>query len=222
MTATTMIGEDPSCEWHGLVEPYEANEKHPWFNLPTRVHAWAKTCHDARPCPVCGRQWQPWANSNMPCHGKCLFSREGALEVYDDTRTGTVIAKSIGVSLPIVKSGIKLGTMMALKRAEKKVKSEDRILDAAEPLGAWAAKFHEHMDQCDQCREHPFDLCRSGAKLLTSAPDMREPVSKAESGAERVRQTWPCLGCGKPVFGDRSVCEDPDCAPLARVTSKTS
>ena len=27
-------------------------------------------------------------------------------------------------------------------------------------------KFHEHLDMCEQCREHPFSLCTEGAKLL--------------------------------------------------------
>jgi hypothetical protein len=26
--------------------------------------------------------------------------------------------------------------------------------------------FHEHLDGCEQCRNHPFELCSSGAELL--------------------------------------------------------
>lgn len=39
-----------------------------------------------------------------------------------------------------------------------------------------AAPFHAHLDACAQCREHPFDLCREGAAILTGtfAP---EPVA---------------------------------------------
>lgn len=29
--------------------------------------------------------------------------------------------------------------------------------------------FHAHLDKCAQCREHPFDLCVEGAKLLREA-----------------------------------------------------
>jgi hypothetical protein len=29
-----------------------------------------------------------------------------------------------------------------------------------------ADNFHAHLDVCEQCREHPFDLCRTGADLL--------------------------------------------------------
>lgn len=36
---------------------------------------------------------------------------------------------------------------------------------------ARAEKFHEHLDECWQCREHPFDLCETGLKLLLAIQD---------------------------------------------------
>jgi len=27
-------------------------------------------------------------------------------------------------------------------------------------------KFHAHLDECAQCRNHPFGLCPTGARLL--------------------------------------------------------
>lgn len=30
-------------------------------------------------------------------------------------------------------------------------------------------KFHAHLDLCEQCREHPFDLCEAGGRLLVAA-----------------------------------------------------
>lgn len=30
-------------------------------------------------------------------------------------------------------------------------------------------EFHEHLDRCDQCRNHPFDLCKEGESLLKKA-----------------------------------------------------
>lgn len=33
--------------------------------------------------------------------------------------------------------------------------------------------FHRHLDQCQQCREHPFDLCDEGARLLHAAVGVR-------------------------------------------------
>lgn len=31
------------------------------------------------------------------------------------------------------------------------------------------AMFYVHLDHCQQCREHPFDLCRRGDELLRKA-----------------------------------------------------
>jgi hypothetical protein len=30
--------------------------------------------------------------------------------------------------------------------------------------------FHRHLDECQQCREHPFALCAAGAVILQIAP----------------------------------------------------
>lgn len=30
-------------------------------------------------------------------------------------------------------------------------------------------RFHEHLDCCEQCRNHPFALCFVGARLLHNA-----------------------------------------------------
>lgn len=31
------------------------------------------------------------------------------------------------------------------------------------------AAFHEHLDECEQCEQHPFALCSTGARLLQAA-----------------------------------------------------
>ncbi len=36
-------------------------------------------------------------------------------------------------------------------------------------------KFHDHLDVCRQCREHPFDLCPTGATLLRAAARLQTP-----------------------------------------------
>jgi hypothetical protein len=36
-------------------------------------------------------------------------------------------------------------------------------------MGAADKAFHEHLDSCKQCEEHPFDLCPEGAHLLREA-----------------------------------------------------
>lgn len=38
-------------------------------------------------------------------------------------------------------------------------------------------RFHAHLDKCYQCREHPMDLCPTGAKLLTEAACSVSPIA---------------------------------------------
>jgi hypothetical protein len=37
------------------------------------------------------------------------------------------------------------------------------------PQASASDLFHTHLDQCAQCREHPFDLCAEGAILIMRA-----------------------------------------------------
>jgi hypothetical protein len=30
-------------------------------------------------------------------------------------------------------------------------------------------EFHAHLDVCDQCQDHPFSLCATGASLIRAA-----------------------------------------------------
>ena len=32
----------------------------------------------------------------------------------------------------------------------------------------FVGQFHAHLDECETCREHPFDLCPIGHRLLTT------------------------------------------------------
>ena len=45
-------------------------------------------------------------------------------------------------------------------------------------------KFHAHLDICIQCRNHPFDLCKEGTRLLmyavTGIRDEREAPSDSQ------------------------------------------
>lgn len=43
--------------------------------LPMRTEPWPRAT-PARDCPVCGTWWRPWTGSLLPCHTRCLFSRE--------------------------------------------------------------------------------------------------------------------------------------------------
>lgn len=48
-------------------------------------------------------------------------------------------------------------------------------------------RFHEHLDDCERCREHPFDLCEAGKQLLCHA---------GEVAAAWLQQIDPKEGCG--------------------------
>lgn len=41
--------------------------------------------------------------------------------------------------------------------------------------------FLEHLDVCDQCREHPFALCRTGYELIRKSSE-----EDAIAGAHRI------------------------------------
>lgn len=42
-------------------------------------------------------------------------------------------------------------------------------LEVKEGVYARIDRFHAHLDVCSQCRNHPFRLCVTGAKLLKEA-----------------------------------------------------
>jgi len=62
-------------------------------------------------------------------------------------------------SLPVGNS-IVVGEQM-----DKMPNEQDIEIAVDEAIGS----FHSHLDICDQCRNHPFDLCPTGASLLRAA-----------------------------------------------------
>lgn len=42
-------------------------------------------------------------------------------------------------------------------------------MSGAGDIGRIMDAFHKHLDQCRQCREHPFALCRIGSAILQGA-----------------------------------------------------
>jgi hypothetical protein len=42
-------------------------------------------------------------------------------------------------------------------------------------LGKEVSEFHEHIDSCEQCRNHPFELCSAGLILLNAAAKGEKP-----------------------------------------------
>jgi hypothetical protein len=46
------------------------------------------------------------------------------------------------------------------------------VVHAKNELKTPDVKFHDHLEVCEQCREHPFDLCPRGHILLMAVGDM--------------------------------------------------
>jgi len=46
-------------------------------------------------------------------------------------------------------------------------------------------RFHAHLDICEQCREHPFQLCPTGVLLITSA--VADLAVEATKGREEAK-----------------------------------
>lgn len=51
--------------------------------------------------------------------------------------------------------------------------------------------FHDHLDKCQQCANHPFELCSEGARLLglaaaeTSLDEMAAGIAELARGREK-------------------------------------
>jgi hypothetical protein len=46
-------------------------------------------------------------------------------------------------------------------------------------------KFHDHLDICKQCREHPFDLCPVGVAAMRNAAAAIHSTRVDENGVLR-------------------------------------
>ncbi len=65
-------------------------------------------------------------------------------------------------------------------------------------------KFHDHLDACRQCREHPFDLCLIGAAILRIVATTTKPKRACTCHlAERIAcgddLSKPCPVCTQVV-----------------------
>jgi hypothetical protein len=60
------------------------------------------------------------------------------------------------------------------------------------------AKFHTHLDECEQCRNHPFELCSIGASLLHDAAIQGEEAiaqwGKEQDSSQGTPETIQGLG----------------------------
>jgi len=42
-------------------------------------------------------------------------------------------------------------------------------------------KFHEHLDNCHQCKNNPFNLCKRGQELLQKAATENELITLSQN-----------------------------------------
>lgn len=72
--------------------------------IPLRAEPWPIGGHAARPCPVCGDGWVPWAGSLLPCHGRCLYDEAGQDALLAHPAIEADLARLLGVTGSIVRS----------------------------------------------------------------------------------------------------------------------
>lgn len=49
----------------------------------------------------------------------------------------------------------------------------------------WWKRFNDHLDGCEQCRNHPFALCPKGATILTNPPEELDQEIQARMGGAK-------------------------------------
>lgn len=74
------------------------------FNLLLRTEPWPLETHEVRPCPVCGKRWQPWGGSHLPCHAVCLFTDVAREAIRQDPRCSAVLVQEYGVTVSIIRA----------------------------------------------------------------------------------------------------------------------
>jgi len=77
------------------------------FAIPMRDVPWPQSGNYI--CPVCQGPWRPFTGSCLPCHARCVWTREAALWLLAEERAASVLAKEIGVTLHVVLGGIRAG-----------------------------------------------------------------------------------------------------------------
>jgi hypothetical protein len=59
-------------------------------------------------------------------------------------------------------------------------------------------KFHSHLDVCEQCRNHPFNLCPTGATLLRNAATLANE-NEEKGGQDHDTRNGPSKVGGSPA-----------------------
>lgn len=91
-------------------QPYEVGTTHGWLVMPMRAQPWPKGGgHPWQLCPVCKQKWRPWAGSLLPCHAKCIWTEQGAVSLFNDSRTETQLEAALGLTRSIIRAGRRIG-----------------------------------------------------------------------------------------------------------------
>src|SRR3972149_9767684 len=62
--------------------------------------------------------------------------------------------------------------------------NRDGSIHSVKPLKPWTpGEFNQHLDGCDQCKNHPFGLCETGQELL------KKEIEATNITAARVDET---------------------------------
>lgn len=51
--------------------------------------------------------------------------------------------------------------------------SSEELTEILRDVRQAADAFHAHLDVCEQCEQHPFDLCERGLQLFAAIPGTR-------------------------------------------------
>lgn len=90
----------------------------PLPRVPMLAEPWGNVA--PRPCPVCDRWWQPWKGSILPCHARCLFSRDELVRLHTiasqpEVRLGEM-ARWMGISLATLRGVLRIARSEASDR----------------------------------------------------------------------------------------------------------
>lgn len=89
-----------------------------YFTLPLLDLPWPIGRQPTRPCPICNETWQPTGGSRLPCHGKCLWTEEGAVFIANDPRIEAKLVDELGVNRSMLRIGKGIGNRLMAQTAK--------------------------------------------------------------------------------------------------------
>ncbi len=96
-----------------------------YFTLPLLDLPWPIGRQPTRPCPICNETWQPTGGSRLPCHGKCLWTEEGAVFIANDPRIEAKLVDELGVNRSMLRIGKGIGNRIMAEAAKATANDDD-------------------------------------------------------------------------------------------------